>query len=113
MERIQRIRAMEEKFDTLSAAVTVLQKAIDDYEAALPLLQELTDYYTNGQWLADYEADEAGLLGCFRTTDPLSMEQLHELTGLSTGELTALLVGLELAGKVRLLPGNRYMKLCD
>ena len=58
-------------------------------------------------------ADEAGLLGCFRTTDPLSMEQLHEVTGLSTGELTALLVGLELAGKVRLLPGNRYMKLCD
>ncbi len=57
--------------------------------------------------------DEAGLLGCFRTSDPLSTEELHELTGLGVGELTALLVGLELAGKVQLLPGNRYMKRCD
>ena len=54
--------------------------------------------------------DEAGLLSCFRTSDPLSIEELHELTGLGIGELTALLVGLELAGKVRLVPGNRYLK---
>lgn len=57
--------------------------------------------------------DEAGLLGCFRTSDPLSIEELRELTGLEAGELTALLIGLELAGKVRLVPGNRYMKRCD
>ncbi|MBR7170530.1 MAG: hypothetical protein IKD17_08945, partial [Alistipes sp.] len=33
--------------------------------------------------------------------------------GIEAGELTALLIGLELSGKIRLLPGNRYMKLCD
>ena len=55
--------------------------------------------------------DEAGLLGCFRTSDPLSIETLHELTGLDPGELAALLLGLELAGLLRQLPGNRYMKL--
>lgn len=55
--------------------------------------------------------DEEGLLGCFRTSDPLTVEQLRELTGLDTGELTALLIGLELSGAVRQLPGNRYMKL--
>ncbi|MDO4758593.1 MAG: DNA-processing protein DprA [Rikenellaceae bacterium] len=55
--------------------------------------------------------DEEGLLGCFRTSDPLSVENLRELTGLDTGELTALLIGLELSGAVRQLPGNRYMKL--
>ena len=55
--------------------------------------------------------DEAGLLGCFRTDDPLSVEALGELTGLNPGELATLLVGLELAGAVRQLPGNRYMKL--
>ena len=55
--------------------------------------------------------DEAGLLGCFRTDDPLSVEALGELTGLNPGELVTLLVGLELAGAVRQLPGNRYMKL--
>lgn len=55
--------------------------------------------------------DEAGLLACFRTSDPLSIETLHELTGLDPGELAALLLGLELAGLLRQLPGNRYMKL--
>ena len=57
--------------------------------------------------------DEAGLLACFRSTDPLSIEELVELTGLDAGTLTALLVGLELAGRIRLVPGNRYMKPCD
>lgn len=57
--------------------------------------------------------DEAGLLCCFRTSDPLSLEELRDLTGLDMGNLTALLVGLELAGKLKLLPGNRYMKRCD
>ena len=57
--------------------------------------------------------DEAGLLACFRSTDPLSIEELVDLTGLDAGTLTALLVGLELAGQIRLVPGNRYMKPCD
>jgi len=47
----------------------------------------------------------------FRTDDPLSHETLSELSGLDPGELATLLVGLELAGAVRQLPGNRYMKL--
>lgn len=55
--------------------------------------------------------DEAGLLACFRTSDPLSVETLREITGLDPGELAALLLGLELAGALRQLPGNRYMKL--
>lgn len=55
--------------------------------------------------------DEAGLLGCFRSDDPLSVETLGELSSLNPGELATLLVGLELAGAVRQLPGNRYMKL--
>jgi len=79
MERIQRIRAMEEKFDALSTAVTELQKALEDYEAALPLLQELTDYYTNGQWLADYEADEAGLLPPELKRGVLSQDGMNDL----------------------------------
>lgn len=55
--------------------------------------------------------DEAGLLGCFRTHDPLSVEALAEVSGFDAGELAALLVGLELAGMVKQLPGNYYMKL--
>lgn len=55
--------------------------------------------------------DEAGLLACFRTGDPLPVEELAEQSGLDPGALTTLLVGLELAGAVRQLPGNRYMKI--
>ena len=60
---------------------------------------------------ASLTPDERGLLGCFRTDDPLSTEELQELCGLDPGTLATLLVGLELAGAVRQLPGNRYMKL--
>ena len=35
---------------------------------------------------------------------------LAALTGLGAGELATLLIGLELSGAVRQLPGNRYMK---
>lgn len=55
--------------------------------------------------------DEAGLLGCFRTDEPLAVETLHELTGLDPGRMAALLLGLEMAGAVRQLPGNRYLKI--
>lgn len=58
--------------------------------------------------------DERGLLGCFRGDDPLSTEELSALSGLSPGVISALLLGLELAGAVRQLPGNRYERLrCD
>lgn len=55
--------------------------------------------------------DEEGLYGCFRSDDPLSLSELQELSSLDMPTLTALLMSLELAGKIRLLPGNRYEKL--
>lgn len=61
--------------------------------------------------MLDLTPDEQGLLGCFRTSDPLSVGELMELSSLSSGELSALLMSLELAGAVRLLPGNMYEKL--
>ena len=59
----------------------------------------------------DLTPDERGLLGCFRTPDPLSVGELMELSGMQSGELSALLMSLELAGAVRLLPGSMYEKL--
>ncbi len=55
--------------------------------------------------------DEEGLYSCFRSDDPLSLSELQELSSLDTPTLTALLMSLELAGRIRLLPGNRYEKL--
>lgn len=56
-------------------------------------------------------ADEQGLLGCFRTDDPVSLAELQELCGLDPGAISALLVGLEMSGAVHKLPGNRYEKV--
>lgn len=55
--------------------------------------------------------DEERLLGLFPESDPLSLETLTERSGLNPGELAVLLVGLELSGAIRQLPGNCYMKL--
>ena len=79
MERIERIKAMEERFDALAAVVAQLDKATQAYEEALPLLEELTDYYSGGQWLADYEADEAGLLPHDLKRGVLSQDSLYNL----------------------------------
>ena len=59
---------------------------------------------------SDLTHDERGLLDCFRHGDPLSEEALQRLAGFDPGTLATLLVGLELAGCVRQLPGNRYIK---
>lgn len=55
--------------------------------------------------------DEEGLLSCFRTNDPIPVEELCELSGLGAGELSALLLGLEMSDAVRQLPGNCYIRI--
>lgn len=59
---------------------------------------------------AGLTADEARLLDSFESGDPVEIETLAALSGFGPGELAALLLGLELSGKVRQLPGNRYMR---
>lgn len=55
-------------------------------------------------------AEERKILSLFRGSDPLSVESLRMESGHDAGELAALLLGLELSGAVRQLPGNRYIK---
>ncbi len=55
--------------------------------------------------------EEQMLLRCFSTSDPHSVEELAQTSRLSPGRLSTLLIGLELSGNIRQLPGNRYMKL--
>lgn len=58
----------------------------------------------------DLTPEERTLLGCFPEADPVSAERLTETSGFDPGLTATLLVGLELAGAVRQLPGNRYIK---
>lgn len=62
MNQIERIRHMEQTLDTVSEAVQHLSDALDAYTAVQPQLEELIRYYESPQWLADYDADNAGLI---------------------------------------------------
>lgn len=61
-ETIERITLMEFYFDTIQKALETNPYFLKKEAPAGIMLQELTEYYENGQWMADYEADEAGLL---------------------------------------------------
>ena len=54
-----RIRRMEAIFDILLSADP---STLPTDPILAPMLEELTAYYDSPQWLADYEADEQGLL---------------------------------------------------
>lgn len=62
MERIERIQQMEAHFDIASEAVSKLYEAMRRYKKAQPSIKALKDYYDNGEWVEDFEADEKGLL---------------------------------------------------
>ncbi len=59
---IERITKMEFYFDTIQKALEIHPDLLNKKAPAGIMLQELTEYYENGQWMADFEADEAGLL---------------------------------------------------
>ena len=61
-KRIERIARMEEKMDAVLAAAAALETALERWKEARPALAELSAYYDGGDWLADFTADEAGLL---------------------------------------------------
>lgn len=72
MDRNERIAAMEAAFDRAAAALAAGR--LD-----LPEFQVLSDYMDNGEWLADYEADENGLLPADMKRGVLSQDGLYDL----------------------------------
>ena len=62
MEQLERIAAMEARLNRLLQWQAELMRLLD----ALPQVREdeeiLSDYLESGDWLLDYELDEAGLL---------------------------------------------------
>ncbi len=62
MADINRIKHMEEAFDTSIDAVSSLIEALSKYDGALEKLKEVSDYYGSDEWLEDLETDENGLL---------------------------------------------------
>jgi len=71
---VKRIERMEKIFDELTDGVNSSTKAIDK-----KLLKKLTDYYSSGKWLHDYEADEKGLLPTTLKRGVLSQDGIFNL----------------------------------
>lgn len=55
--------------------------------------------------------EEEQLLSCFEGGDAVDMMELTSKSGFDPGMLSTLLIGLELSGAIKQLPGNRYLKL--
>lgn len=78
-EQIERICRMEQALDSSADAVSALASALEQYQAILPSLQELTEYYSSPQWMADFEADEAGMLPSDLKRGVLSQDAVYNL----------------------------------
>lgn len=78
-ETIDRIIKMEFYFDTIQKALELNPDFIKKEAPAGIMLQELTEYYESSQWLADYEADEAGLLPSDLKRGVLSEDDVYNL----------------------------------
>ena len=76
---IDRIRRMELYFDTVSYTLKNYPDMLKKDRYISKMLTALTDYYENGLWLKDYEADERGELSEDLKRGVLSEDGLHDL----------------------------------
>ena len=79
MDQIERIQVMEALLDQAAAAVHGLGEALDAYESAQTALRSLGEYLASEEWIADYEADEAGQLPADLKCGVLSQDAVYDL----------------------------------
>ena len=79
MNRIARIKQMEECLDLSSEAVNKLSEALEGYKEAQSALKKLSDYYGSTLWMQDLEADEAGRLPADLKRGVLSEDAVYDL----------------------------------
>lgn len=76
---IKRVREMEGRFDKLTGILRALEEAISEFKASKDDLDALRNYMDSGQWLKDYEADEAGMIPDGLKRGVLSEDALYDL----------------------------------
>jgi hypothetical protein len=79
MNRIERIQKMEQRFDEAKETLNALNSALDRFDEGQKALGQLFDYLGNGQWIKDFEADEAGKLPNDLKRGVLSEDGLYDL----------------------------------
>lgn len=76
---LSRIRRMEAIFDTLLQALSEDPQFLRTDPTLAAMLEELTAYYDSPQWLADYDADQLGLLPPDLKRGVLSQDGVYDL----------------------------------
>lgn len=79
MTQIERITHMEALLVKSTETVRRLEKALDDFAALQPDIDELQAYYDGDDWRTDFEADEAGLLPKDLKCGVLSEDGVYDL----------------------------------
>lgn len=85
---------MEHALDEAAQSVAALSATLEQYQAVLPLLRELTNYMDSGQWLQDYDDDRAGKLPHQLKRGVLSEDALYDLLA-EASRLRSLMRSLE------------------
>ncbi len=81
-------------------------------ETAQDILEEFGNVPAHVDEMAiDPSAEDESTIIAALGHDPCSLDDLAERTGLAAEQLLAELLGLELAGRIATLPGNRYQRL--
>ena len=79
MTQTERIRKMESYLDEAEETMAKLADAMDAYEKVQDKYYELGSYYGSPDWMADYEADEAGELPADLKRGVLSEDAVYDL----------------------------------
>lgn len=58
----ERVLLMEDRYNEVMRVLAALDEAVAEYEDFKSELDVLKDYMESGQWKADFEADEDGLI---------------------------------------------------
>lgn len=96
MDRIERIREMEQRMDRVAQWLETMTVALEQHPSVRDDVFELSTYYESDLWMEDYEADEAGALPADLKRGVLSEDGLYNLLA----EYEGLVEGLrEIGGK--------------
>jgi hypothetical protein len=78
-EQLQRIARMEKLLNEANAAVSTMDRAIEDYRATQEKIDQLRRYYEGGQWMEDRKADEDKKLPSSMARGVLSEDAIYDL----------------------------------
>jgi hypothetical protein len=78
-EQIERISRMEKLLNESVAAVEALDRALEEYQAVQDKISQLQQYYNDGDWMEDFNADCAGKLPADLPRGVLTEDAIYDL----------------------------------